>query len=191
MPRRSWRVDRQPGPGCERPGSGTLKPMQPLGEERAPASKSGDGFVTVSDGTVRWGRFGAAGVLVRCAGGDGDVASYFLARRSEWCHQGGFWAVPGGALHQGELPLEGALREFAEEIGDVLAGGFSVVEVHEDDHGGWSYWTIVVEVAEPFPVPAPANWETAEAGWIPHARLADLELLGAFRSTLIRIGILS
>jgi predicted NUDIX family NTP pyrophosphohydrolase len=47
---------------------------------------------------------------------------YFLARRSEWCHQGGCWAIPGGALHQGEEPIEGALREFVEEIGDVLGG---------------------------------------------------------------------
>ena len=61
---------------------------------------SGDGFVTVADGTARWGRFGAAGVLVRSVGGDGSLW-YFLARRSEWCHQGGCWAIPGGALHQG------------------------------------------------------------------------------------------
>jgi ADP-ribose pyrophosphatase YjhB (NUDIX family) len=91
---------------------------------------------------------------------------------------------------QGEAPLEGARREFAEEIGDVLGDGVRVVAVHEDDHGGWSYWTIVVEVSEPFAVPATVNWETAEAGWIPHARLADLELLAAFRRTLVRLGIL-
>jgi ADP-ribose pyrophosphatase YjhB (NUDIX family) len=169
--------------------SGRLKVMQPFGEERAPASRSGDGFVTVADGTARWGRFGAAGVLVRCANADGTW-SYFLARRSEWCHQGGCWAVPGGALMEGEAPLEGARREFAEEIGDVLGEGFRAVDVHEDDHGGWSYWTIVVEVAEPFAVPATVNWETAEAGWIPHARLSELELLGAFRRTLVRLGIL-
>jgi ADP-ribose pyrophosphatase YjhB (NUDIX family) len=91
---------------------------------------------------------------------------------------------------EGEAPLEGARREFAEEIGDVLGEGFRVVEVHEDDHGGWCYSTIVVEVPEPFVVPATVNWETAEAGWIPHARLPELELLAPFRRTLVRLGIL-
>jgi 8-oxo-dGTP diphosphatase len=150
---------------------------------------SGDGFVTAADGTARWGRYGAAGVLVRWAGEDGGWW-YFLARRSEWCHQGGCWAVPGGALHLGEGPVEGALREFVEEIGDVPIGDFRVVDVHEDDHGGWSYWTVIVDVPERFVVPAPGNWETAEAGWIPHAELAGLELLVAFRRTLIRLGLL-
>ena len=65
-----------------------------------------------------------------------------------------------------------------------------VVEVHEDDHGGWSYWTVIVDVPERFAVPAPVNWETAEADWIPDTELDGLEMLGAFRRTLIRLGLL-
>src|SRR5205807_8683973 len=79
-------------------------------------SVSGDGFVIVADGSRRWGRFGAAGVLVRHTGDDGAIA-FFLARRSEFCHRGGTWAIPGGALNSDEEPLAGALREFAEDIG--------------------------------------------------------------------------
>lgn len=151
---------------------------------------SGDGFVTLPDGTQRWGRFGAAGVLVRCAGDDGRWW-YFLARRSEWCHQGGCWAIPGGALNRGEEPLEAALREFAEEVGAGLQDGdFSVVGVFQDDHGGWSYWTVVVEVAERFVAPDPTNWETAETDWVAHDRLQALELHPAFRRTLGRLGFL-
>jgi 8-oxo-dGTP diphosphatase len=146
---------------------------------------SGDGFVTLDDGSLR---FGAAGVLVRWAAEDGSPW-YFLARRSEWCHQGGCWAIPGGALHLGEAPIDGALREFVEEVGDCL-GGFSVAGVHEDDHGGWSYWTVVVDVPERFDTPVAVNWETAEAGWIPRHRLPELELLTPFRRTLIRLGVL-
>ena len=140
---------------------------------------------------------------MRCAGGrDGgdrgegrDEGSwwYFLARRSEWCHQGGCWAIPGGALHRDESPVEGALREFAEEVGAVLRDSeFRVVDVCEDDHGGWSYWTVVVEVAERFALPAAAelNWETAETGWIPRHRLGGLELHTAFRRTMVRLGVL-
>jgi 8-oxo-dGTP diphosphatase len=158
---------------------------------------SGDGFVTLADGSRRWGRFGAAGVLVRYAGagadgeGPGEGPWYFLARRSEWCHQGGCWAIPGGALDHGEPPIDGALREFLEEVGPVLRdGGFSIAQLHEDDHGGWSYWTVVVDVAERFPPPPPGNWETAETGWFRADRLEALDLLAPFRHTLGRLGLL-
>src|SRR5438552_11090983 len=33
---------------------------------------SGDGFVTLADGSQRWGRFGAAGILVRHVDDDGE-----------------------------------------------------------------------------------------------------------------------
>ena len=153
--------------------------------DRAPIS--GDGFVTLADGTRRWGRFGAAGVLVRCACADGSF-DYFLARRSEFCHQGGKWAVPGGALNHGEEPLAGALREFAEEVGVDLAD-FTVVAVHEDDHGGWSYWTVIVDVPARFAATI-TNWETAEAAWVAERLLDGLELLPPFRATMIRLGLL-
>jgi len=149
---------------------------------------SGDGFVTLTDGTRRWGRFGAAGVLVRCPSADGGF-DYFLARRSEWCHQGGTWAIPGGALNHGEAPLVGALREFAEEVGVELTE-YAVVTTHEDDHGGWSYWTVVVDVPARFTATV-HNWETAETGWVAEHDLARLELLAAFRATLARLGLLA
>jgi 8-oxo-dGTP pyrophosphatase MutT (NUDIX family) len=131
-------------------------------------------------------------VLVRCAGGDEGSWWYFLARLSEWCHQGGCWAIPGGALHEGESPVEGALREFAEEVGAVFDDGdFRVVEVHEDDDGGWSYWTVIVDVAERFALPSSLNWETAETGCVRRERLENLELHSAFRRTLVKLGFLT
>jgi 8-oxo-dGTP diphosphatase len=148
---------------------------------------SGDGFVTLADGSVRWGRYGAAGVLVRHVDAQGGHW-YFLARRSVHTHQGGTWAVPGGALDHGESPLEGALREFGEEIGP-FASGYEVVAVHEDDHGGWSYWKVILEVEERFPVPDGLSWETAEARWVAAGELRDLDLFAAFRASLERMGI--
>ena len=143
----------------------------------------GDGFITLADGTARWGRFGAAGVLVR------HGEHVFVAQRSLHCHNGGTWAIPGGALDLDETPLEGALREFSEEIG-VELDAYEVVEVHEDDHGGWSYWTIVVEVHEPFEAPEALHWETSATAWVRLDDLADYELFPAFRSTLARLGLL-
>jgi 8-oxo-dGTP diphosphatase len=149
---------------------------------------SGDGFVTLPDGSRRWGRFGAAGVLVRHGGNEEPV--YFLARRSLSTHLGGTWAIPGGALDQGETPLEGALREFGEEIGIPLhEHGFEIAEVYEDDHGGWSYWTLVVDVDNRFDPPDTLTWETSEVRWVPASQLKSLELFGAFRATLQRLGL--
>ena len=145
---------------------------------------NGDGFVTVADGTVRWGRFGAAGVLARVG------ERYFVAQRSLHCHQGGTWAVPGGALHGDESPLDGALREFAEEIGVELSS-YEVAHVHEDDHGGWSYWTIVLEVPEAFDPPTRLHWETAAVAWLTLTELQDLDLHPAFHATLVRLGLLA
>ena len=150
--------------------------------------RSGDGFVTLPDGSRRWGRFGAAGILVRSAVAPGPPR-YLVALRSPLCHHGGTWSIPGGALDEGESPLEGALREFEEEIDRELAD-ISVAEVHEDDHGGWSYWTVVADVAECFELPTSYGWETTECRWVGPDELAGLELFGAFRATLQRLGLL-
>ena len=151
---------------------------------------SGDGFVTLADGSRRWGLFGAAGVLVRHVDGDDAEPHYFLARRSMHTHLGGTWAIPGGALDEGETPIEGALREFDEEIGIALAHHeFTVVDTYEDDHGGWSYTTLVVEVRDRFDLPTALTWETAEVRWVPRSELDQLELFGAFRATLERLGL--
>lgn len=148
---------------------------------------SGDGFLILADGTRRWGRFGAAGILVRHTDQHGEP-HYFLARRSMLCHRGGTWAIPGGALDRGEEPLAGALRELVEETG-VTLDGYELAEVHEDDHGGWSYWTLVVDVVERFPVPDELSWETSEVRWVPGRELDRLELFDAFEATLERLGL--
>ena len=144
--------------------------------------------MTVADGSHRWGRFGAAGVLVRHTD-DGGATWYFLARRSVHTHRGGTWAIPGGALDRGETPLQGALREFHEEIGLPIEH-YEVAQTHEDDHGGWSYWTITLDVDHRFAPPAALGWETAEARWVAREEVADLELFDAFRATLQRLGLL-
>jgi 8-oxo-dGTP diphosphatase len=144
---------------------------------------SGDGFITVRDGSVRWGRYGAAGVLAR----SGDRV--FVALRSPHSHHGGVWAIPGGALNSDETALEGALREFAEEIGVYLTD-YEVAIEHEDDHGGWSYWTIVLDLPTPFEAPDRLHWETSATSWVTLDELAELELHPAFRATLLRLGLL-
>jgi ADP-ribose pyrophosphatase YjhB (NUDIX family) len=118
-----------------------------------------------------------------------DGTWFFLARRSLHCHRGGTWAIPGGALDLGEEPIDGALREFGEEIGSQL-DRFELGETHQDDHGGWSYWTVIIDVPQRFEPPATLGWETAEARWVAEHELGELELFDAFSSTLTRLGLL-
>jgi 8-oxo-dGTP diphosphatase len=150
---------------------------------------SGDGFVRVADGSQRWGRYGAAGLLVRHVDAVSGMASYFVALRSTLTHMGGTWAIPGGALTREETPVEAALREFREETGLILAQE-GIVQLHEDDHGGWSYWTVVMDVDERFPLPPGTNWETADVRWVNQQELGDLPLLAPFRATMVRLGFL-
>ncbi|MGB1502872.1 MAG: NUDIX domain-containing protein, partial [Ilumatobacteraceae bacterium] len=79
--------------------------------------RSGDGFMLCSDGNVRWGVFGAAGVVFVCDSSEGRLA--MVQRRSAFAHEGGTWSCAGGALDEGESPLEGGLREASEEVGAV------------------------------------------------------------------------
>ncbi len=77
--------------------------------------RSGDGFIRCSDGHIRWGVYGAAGVVFVWRGPNGPEV--MLQRRSMMAHEGGTWSCAGGALDQGETPVIAALREAAEEVG--------------------------------------------------------------------------
>lgn len=145
---------------------------------------SGDGFIILADGSRRWGRYGAAGVLLRHRDADGDW--YFLALRSAFTHRGGTWALPGGAIDLHETPEQAAVREFTEEIGVALQA-YEVCHRYEDDHGGWSYWTVVVDVTERFDPPPAFNWETEDARWVHHTEVDALPLFDDFAVTIARL----
>ena len=126
--------------------------------------RSGDGFMRCSDGHVRWGVFGAAGVLfvVRPSG---EPPLVMLQKRSAMAHEGGTWSCAGGAIDEGEAAFEAALREAAEEVGDIpehhrVLGQY--VFAPADD---WTYTTIVLEVDQHFG--ASVNFETDAVVWVP------------------------
>ena len=123
---------------------------------------SGDGFIRCSDGHVRWGRFGAAGVLFVVDHDDGPHV--MLQLRSGLAHEGGTWSCSGGALDHGEGPLEGALREACEEVGipngPLRLLGQYVFEPADD----WSYTTVVVGLDERFG--ESQNFETDAVDWV-------------------------
>ncbi|MCU1433790.1 MAG: hydrolase [Pseudarthrobacter sp.] len=124
----------------------------------------GDAWVEGDRGKF-WGRFGAAGVLAY-----DPHKGVLLQHRALWSHNGGTWGLPGGALHQGEDAVIGALREAYEEAA-VPADGVDVLYTSVLDLGYWSYTTVVVLVTEPFD-PVISDPESLELEWVP---LDDVE----------------
>ncbi len=121
----------------------------------------GDGFLRCSDGHVRWGLFGAAGVVFVVRFPEGPRV--MLQKRSQFAHEGGTWSCSGGALDEGEPALDGALREAAEEVGEIPLGysvlGHTVFAPATD----WTYTTFVVEVDGEFG--SSINFETDAVAW--------------------------
>jgi 8-oxo-dGTP diphosphatase len=141
--------------------------------------RSGDGFMRCSDGHVRWGVFGAAGVVFVLFD-DAGSPSVMLQQRSAMAHEGGTWSCAGGAIDEGETPFEAALREAAEEVGDIpddhrLLGEY--VFAPADD---WSYTTVVLEVHQSFG--ASMNFETDAVAWVPLDQVMSRPLHAGFKA---------
>lgn len=126
-----------------------------------------------SDGRVRWGVYGAAGVVFVVRDRHG-VPHVMLQKRSAMAHEGGSWSCAGGALDPGEAAYDGALREASEEVGTPhgpvrLIGTYVFAPAHD-----WSYTTVVVEVDEPFGTSL--TFETDAVDWFPVDDVEQLQL---------------
>ncbi len=143
------------------------------------AVRDGDGFVSCACGQAHWGLFGAAGLLlVRIDAGEPSV---LLQLRAPWTHGGGTWALPGGAVDSHEDPTSAAIREAEEEAGIVIARD-DVKDLFVDDHGTWSYATVIVHTVIEVDVAA-SNAETDDLRWVPVAEVAEYPLHPGFASS--------
>ncbi|OBG67628.1 MULTISPECIES: NUDIX hydrolase [unclassified Mycobacterium] len=149
----------------------------------------GDGWVVSRSGAHYWGRFGAAGLLLRAPRPDGSPA-VLLQHRAVWSHQGGTWGLPGGARDSHESPEETAVREAHEEAGlpgELLTVRSTVVTAEVTGLGGarWTYTTVVADAAELLPtVP---NGESAEMRWVAEDEVAELPLHPGFAASWQRL----
>jgi 8-oxo-dGTP pyrophosphatase MutT (NUDIX family) len=125
---------------------------------------------------MRWGMFGAAGVVFVTQEPEG--IRVMVQRRSAFAHEGGTWSCAGGALDSGESALVGALREASEEIGAIPDGWRECGHVVFAPASNWSYTTFVVEVPERFG--ASMNFETDDVAWVTPAAIEGLELHAGF-----------
>jgi 8-oxo-dGTP pyrophosphatase MutT (NUDIX family) len=147
--------------------------------------RSTDGWTMCSLGHRHWGRAGAAGLLLHRTGAGG--VEVLLQLRAGWSHHGGTWGTPGGALHAGEPPQEGALREAREELGllpdDVVLGQSSV-----DDHGGWAYTTVLARPARSLEAAdLRLDGESEGVAWWPLADLGRAPLHPGLAASLDRL----
>lgn len=145
------------------------------GEPRRPEGPRdpGDAWVVAESGERYWGRFGAAGLLAY-----DPARGILLQHRVAWSHFGGTWGLPGGALHEGESAIVGAIREAQEEAGvpdGVVRPRFTSVL----DLDIWSYTTVVADVRVPFD-PVISDPESVALEWVPVDQVAELPLHPGF-----------
>jgi 8-oxo-dGTP diphosphatase len=132
----------------------------------------GDGWVVSDSGAHYWGRYGAAGLLLRAPGPDGT------------------WGLPGGARDSHETAEQTAVREAHEEAGlpaDLVSVRATVVTAEISGIAGtrWSYTTVVADAAELLQtVP---NGESAEMRWVAESEVADLPLHPGFAASWQRL----
>ncbi len=149
----------------------------------------GDGWVVSDRGIPYWGRYGAAGLLVRAPRSDGTPA-VLLQHRASWSHQGGTWSLPGGARDSHETPEQTAVREAGEEAGlpgERLRVRATLVtaEIPAPDGTHWTYTTVIADAAELLhTVP---NRESAELRWVGEDEVADLPLHPGFAESWHRL----
>jgi 8-oxo-dGTP diphosphatase len=144
------------------------------------AEGDGNGWVVCGQGHRHWGRYGAAGLLTAAPGPDGR-ASVLLILRAEWTQHPGTWGPPGGARDSHESAAHAALREATEECA-VPPGAARIHGLLDDDHGGWSYQTLLADATGAFDV-QPVSPEAPEVAWVPEDKVDALPLHPGFAAT--------
>jgi septum formation protein len=143
----------------------------------------GDGWVSCACGRRHWGTNGAAGVLLaRRDPQNGAVTDIVMQHRAVWSAEGGTWGIPGGAIADGESPIEGALRESFEEA-NITSQDIEVVGSYREEHGPWAYTTVFAfEKPGHRVMPCANDDESLEIEWVPFGQVPDHRLLTALRT---------
>ncbi len=105
-----------------------------------------------------WGDAGAGGVFYSISS-----KRFLLSYRSAHVNEPHTWGVWGGALDNGETPLQAIEREIKEETG--YKGKYKLIPSYVYTKGDFKYHNYIIEVASEFK--PKLCWETENFGWFP------------------------
>lgn len=151
--------------------------------------ESGDGYYPSTDGSHFWGKYGAAGVLVRNVDENGVERFLMVQRGPIVSTNKGKWQLPGGALNSNENDYQGTARELNEELQspDGWLDSLSPAgEVKFEHPSGWHYTNIAADSDEMFD-PTVDGSETSDAKWFTRDEIAQLPLHPALEKSLPEI----
>ncbi len=162
----------------------------PVGDRLSAYSEAvrgdGDGWAFSSTGARYWGVYGAAGMLLRAPRPDGTPV-VLLQHRAWWSHQGGTWALPGGARDSHETAEQAAVREAQEETGlqaDRIVIRAAVITATASGTD-WTYTTVLAETDELLRVVP--NRESNELRWVDEDEVTGLPLHPGFAASWERL----
>ncbi|GAA2875843.1 NUDIX domain-containing protein [Streptosporangium fragile] len=139
----------------------------------------GDGWAQCDRGHRHRGVYGASGLLAVHHDAAGR-AHVLMQEHSPGSHHGGIWGLPGGVRDSHEDAVASALRGARESALD--GAGLRVQGVHLDDHGGWSFETVIAEAAELLEV-VPAGGGGPGLRWLPVEEVTARRLHPGFAET--------
>lgn len=165
------------------PTSGGVTGMLSLAAERG---EPGDGWTTLPNGrSGPWGRYGAAGVLLRHVDRGGQER-FLMVQRGSGISDAGMWQFPGGAIDSKESAAQGATREVIEELG-FKPGDLANARVHGQhetsvpDLPDWKYTSFAATVPDQLKADLSAmhaQLETADARWLTVEEIRTLDVDG-------------
>jgi 8-oxo-dGTP diphosphatase len=140
---------------------------------------TGEGYYFSVNGKRYWGRYGAAGALVRRRNKDGEY-EYFLGRRAKGMSSGGGkWSFPGGAHKDREsanTPGATAVEEFGEEVGGDISSLKPLTVFNDQVAPDWSYDTYLFEDNNNVLGDLrPETGETSDVGWFTADEIRQLD----------------
>ena len=140
-------------------------------------------WVACQCGRRHFGPYGAAGLILRNA--DGHL---LMTHRSEFVHFGGTWSFPGGAIEEGETPVDAAVREVGEELGIPSVAVDVVTTLAGLDHGVWRYTYVLADLNPQWSeLELRVNWEATDVAWVQPRDMIVMTLHPDLRNDLDRL----